>query len=217
MEDSEKYEDPKDAHKKFENQKKKEKYEKEKDDKKEKPKSYCLKYGDEKLVFVAGDSKGILSVSDGEYPVFVREKVLTSEEWKAYQKQVNKALESGKTAGEKAEGGVKIIKKLQGKDKGKDWVVAGGSLVMIELKVFGVTPGKGDKVWDWRAVGVRDDSQACAFFLEGLSEAHVGSKLSDLCVKIEKDLVVAPSPSALKADAENLKKKSAKHVTTASK
>jgi hypothetical protein len=160
-------------------------------------------------VFVAGDSKGILSVSDGEYPVFVREKVLTSGEWKAYEKQIDKALESGKHAAKKAEDGVKIIKKLEGKDKGKDWVVAGGSLVMIELKVFGKIPGSGEEVWDWRAVGVRDDSQACAFFLEGLSEAHVGSKLSDLCVRIEEDLLDLPKAEKVeKYSVENLKKKS---------
>ncbi len=209
MKDSDEYEDPKDAHKKFSDLKKKENYEKKKEeDSKPKPKEYRLKYCGEELSFCEGDSKGVLVTSSAKYPVFVRERVLKSEEWKTYEKQADKALESGKHAKGKAEDGIKIIKKLSGSQKGKDWKVDGKNLIMIELKVFGTLPGSGEEAWDWRVVGVRDDDQTCAFFLEGLDKAHTGTRFSDLCVKIEEGLEGELTLKPTKASAQKLESKS---------
>jgi len=178
-------------------------------------KTYQITYEGKLLKFDGSEGLGILDVSSGQYPIMIHAKVLDSENWKNYEDNAKKALESAKTASAKAEDGIKIIKHLNGKNKNKDWVVDDDKkMVVVELKVFGrkEAGGVGENAWDWRVIGVRDDDEKCVFLLEELGKAHTGDKLSKACSdmvgKILKEL--SPKNTAENPEAQKLKKPKSK-------
>jgi translation initiation factor IF-1 len=159
-------------------------------------KAYKITYDGQLLEFDASKSLGILEVSEGPYPIMIRPEVLDSENWNAHEDSAKKALESKKTASAKAENGIKIIKHLSGKYKGRDWKIDSKEMVAVELKVFGEkeSGGVGENAWDWRAIGVRDDDQKCVFLLEELQSVHTGERLSKACEEMVKKVLKELAP-----------------------
>lgn len=197
---SEKEFDPKKIHEELQKKKKMEQFAATEQPKKSK--TYKLNYNSENLEFAESDCIGNLSLP--KYPIFARQELLESEEWKAKKKHIDKALGKTKIASEKAEDGIKILERKSGSDKNKDWSIA-DKIVLVELKTFGgkESGGTGTEAWNWRAVGVKDDNQGCIILLEQLSQSHTGSKLSDLCKEMEKKLANLNLKSSPKKDSQN--------------
>lgn len=172
--------DPKKFHKQQQQKKREDAAEKAKEGAKEK-KKYSIVYDGAELSFEEKDSLGKIEYSKKTYLIFEREKLLSNKE-KRLQSAINKALGNSKFAAAKAEDGIKILSdQRKGGTKGQ--------FIFVELKVFGNSETTDGQVWNWRAVGVKDDKQSCVFFLAETSEAHEGAELKKLCEEVGSKLL----------------------------